>query len=50
VVPVYGDAAKTRLIAVLDVDSDKVAAFDELDQEWLERLCDTVFATDVPSS
>lgn len=28
-----------RLIAVLDIDSDRLAAFDEVDREYLERLC-----------
>ena len=28
-----------RLLAVLDVDSDRLAAFDETDQEHLEALC-----------
>lgn len=28
-----------RLLAVLDVDSDHLAAFDETDQDALERLC-----------
>jgi GAF domain-containing protein len=27
------------LLAVLDVDSDQLAAFDETDQEYLETLC-----------
>jgi GAF domain-containing protein len=42
VVPVRdGDG---RLIAVLDVDSDQVAAFDEVDVDWLERIVATTFA------
>lgn len=28
-----------QLLAVLDVDSDTLAAFDETDREYLERLC-----------
>lgn len=32
-----------RLIAVFDVDSDRPAAFDELDAEWLERILEQVF-------
>ena len=36
VVPVHGpDGAVT---AVLDIDSDKLATFDEVDQAWLERI------------
>ncbi len=38
VVPVRnGDG---RVIAVLDIDSDQVGAFDETDCEYLERLCE----------
>ena len=37
VVPVVTE--DDRLLAVLDVDSDDPAAFDETDQAWLERLC-----------
>ncbi len=36
VVPVIGPAG---LLAVLDVDSDREAAFDEIDREELEALC-----------
>ena len=42
VVPVF-DAEK-KLIAVLDVDATVKAAFDAIDQEWLERLMAKVFA------
>jgi GAF domain-containing protein len=36
VVPVHGpDGA---VIAVLDIDSDRLATFDETDKEWLERI------------
>ena len=36
VVPVHGpDGAVT---AVLDIDSDKLGTFDEVDQVWLERI------------
>jgi L-methionine (R)-S-oxide reductase len=37
VVPVFGPDAE--LIAVLDVDSDQFAAFDEVDREGLETIC-----------
>jgi L-methionine (R)-S-oxide reductase len=41
VVPVRGpDGA---LIAVLDVDADRLSAFDEVDVEWLERIVRQVF-------
>lgn len=36
VVPVFDGHGK--LIAVLDVDSDQPAAFDEVDQRWLEKI------------
>lgn len=34
-----------RLIAVLDVDSDRPAAFDDVDQVWLERIIRETFAS-----
>lgn len=37
VVPVVDAQGEVR--AVLDVDSDQLAAFDETDAEWLERIC-----------
>lgn len=37
VVPVFD--REGVLIAVLDVDSDRLDAFDEVDREWLERIC-----------
>ena len=42
VVPVLD--AGGELIAVLDVDSDRPAAFDALDAEWLERIVAGTFA------
>lgn len=42
VVPVFN--ADKELIAVLDVDATRKAAFDAVDQEWLERLMARVFA------
>ena len=42
VVPVF-DAAGA-LIAVLDVDSDQPAAFDEVDAHWLEKIVRDTFA------
>jgi GAF domain-containing protein len=41
VVPVVGRDG--RLIAVLDVDSERPAAFDGLDAEWLGRILKQVF-------
>lgn len=41
VVPVVG--ADGRLIAVFDVDSETPAAFDGVDQEWLERILAATF-------
>ncbi|HET8657156.1 MAG TPA: GAF domain-containing protein [Longimicrobiaceae bacterium] len=42
VVPVLDPAGE--LIAVLDVDSDLVDAFDDVDREWLERIAALVGA------
>ena len=42
VVPVVD--AQGRLIAVFDVDSDRPAAFDAVDVEWLERILQHSFA------
>ena len=42
VVPVFGPDG--RLIAVFDVDSDRPAAFDGIDQEWLERILAATFS------
>jgi L-methionine (R)-S-oxide reductase len=42
VVPVFDEAG--RLIAVLDVDSEQPAAFDQTDRDWLERIVNAVFA------
>ena len=36
VVPVHGPDGS--VIAVLDIDSDRLAAFDETDRVWLERI------------
>ena len=36
--------AEGRLIAVFDVDSDRPAAFDATDAEWLERILQDTFA------
>ena len=41
VAPVFDAAGK--LIAVFDVDSDRPAAFDSVDQAWLERILATTF-------
>lgn len=41
VVPVFGPDG--RLIAVFDVDSETPAAFDGVDQEWLERILGATF-------
>ncbi|MBI1197045.1 MAG: GAF domain-containing protein [Phenylobacterium sp.] len=41
VVPVTGP--DDRLIGVLDVDSDRPAAFDAIDQAWLERILAAAF-------
>ena len=43
VVPVLAPDGSVR--AVLDVDSDELAAFDETDREWLERVCTLISRT-----
>ena len=40
---VPGIAAGGRLIGVLDVDSDRPAAFDDVDAHWLERIVAEAF-------
>ena len=45
VVPVFN--ADGQLIAVFDVDSDQPAAFDEVDQVWLEQILKDTFATPI---
>ncbi|WP_312162189.1 GAF domain-containing protein [Phenylobacterium sp.] len=42
VVPVFDAAGE--LLAVLDVDSDQLAAFDEVDVLWLEKILRDTFA------
>lgn len=42
VVPVVDEQA--RLIAVFDVDSEQLAAFDDLDRQWLEKILLRTFA------
>jgi len=37
VVPVFGIDGK--VIAVLDIDSDQLATFDEIDRMYLEKIC-----------
>lgn len=35
VVPIFKDS---QVVAVLDIDSEKLATFDNIDKEWLEKL------------
>ena len=44
VVPVFD--ATGELIAVLDVDSERPAAFDEVDRAWLEKILTATFAAE----
>ena len=39
VVPIFKD---NQVIAVLDIDSENLATFDNSDKEWLERIIDLV--------
>ncbi|PXA73803.1 diguanylate phosphodiesterase [Caulobacter sp. D4A] len=43
VVPVFD--GQGRLLAVFDVDSDRPAAFDEIDQTWLARILGATFVS-----
>jgi GAF domain-containing protein len=43
VVPVRNKQGE--LVAVLDVDSDKLNSFDEVDAEWLEKMVELVYIT-----
>ena len=42
VVPVFDNAG--QLIAVFDVDSTELAAFDEVDAQWLEKILKATFS------
>lgn len=42
VVPVFDDGGE--LIAVFDVDSERPAAFDDVDAQWLEAILEATFA------
>ncbi len=46
VVPVFGKGG--QLLAVLDVDSTELEAFDEVDAEWLERILADAFGATLP--
>ena len=39
VVPLWREG---KVWGVLDIDSEKLATFDECDQEWLEKLCQMI--------
>ena len=39
VVPIIKD---NQVVAVLDIDSEKLATFDNIDKEWLEKIIDLV--------
>lgn len=45
VVPCYRPSADggRELFGVLDIDSDKVGTFDEVDRACLERICEALF-------
>lgn len=38
VVPVHDRGG--RVVAVLDIDSERLSTFDEIDKLWLEKICD----------
>ena len=39
VVPIFKD---NQVVAVLDIDSEKLATFDNIDKEWLEMIIDLI--------
>lgn len=39
VVPVFSDADKKEVVAVLDIDSEHLATFDDTDKRYLEHIC-----------
>ena len=43
VVPLFGDEG--RVVAVLDIDSERLATFDDIDRKYLETICQMITAT-----
>ena len=41
VVPIYNNKVR-RVIAVLDIDSEQLAAFDDTDRQYLEEICQII--------
>ena len=39
VVPIFKDS---QVVAVLDIDSEKLATFDNVDKEWLEKIVNLI--------
>lgn len=39
VVPIFSKSEPQRVVAVLDIDSEKLNAFDNVDQKYLEAIC-----------
>jgi len=39
VVPIFSKSEPQRVVAVLDIDSEKLNAFDSVDQKYLEAIC-----------
>src|SRR5574344_535231 len=39
VVPIFND---NEVISVLDIDSEKTGTFDNMDAEWLEKICRSI--------
>ena len=44
VVPVHDRGG--QVVAVLDIDSERLSTFDETDKLWLEKICDLFSSTD----
>lgn len=39
VTPIFKD---NQIVAVLDIDSENLATFDNIDKEWLEKICEMI--------
>ena len=42
VVPVFGHDGTNGVVAVLDIDSEQLAMFDDIDKYWLERIAELI--------
>lgn len=42
VIPIYHPKDKSKVVGVLDIDSEFLACFDQTDAEYLNRVCELV--------